>query len=277
MAKRAEDRVAGKLDPAGRLRFVCQGHISEAVPPGWFAEKLKAYKHINVTLRSVGLISTHETESRGELPLGSGFVIAPGIVVGSSMLPSVPSGSGKHQKRVQLKIEFSRSKCIETPAVFSISEVLYYDSSNNNLVMKLEARPDLPFPEPIPVQFEKPTRPLTGETVFVVGHPFEDLRMPFEVFQVVFPPPYGVKRFALGKLLGEDNDVLGHDCSTTIGDGGAPLVSLMTGKVLGIHLGGSYLKRNFAKPIWDFLRDPAVQQIQEIRQLVTNSDRKKTP
>ena len=87
----------------------------------------------------------------------------------------------------------------------------------------------------------------------------QEPNMPPEVAAVVFPPPYNDKRASLGRIMrvrsmhvdgvGTRTDpALEHDCSTTSGYGGAPVVSLETGKVVGIHLLGVYRESNTAVP-----------------------------
>ena len=50
--------------------------------------------------------------------------------------------------------------------------------------------------------------------------------------------------------------MLAHDCTSTGGCGGAPLIDLETGEVLGIHFAGQYLKMNYAVPAAELSTDP---------------------
>ncbi len=96
-----------------------------------------------------------------------------------------------------------------------------------------------------------------------MGHPFQDTRAPDqEILTLVFPPPYGVKRVGPGLVMKtKRRGQLPHDCSTSLGDGGAPLASLATGKVLGIHVGGDYMQHNYGWQMWTVLASPKVRKL----------------
>jgi hypothetical protein len=49
-----------------------------------------------------------------------------------------------------------------------------------------------------------------------------------------------------------------HDCSSLPGSGGAPLVDLAGGDVLGLHTSGRPGVTNYAEILWEFARDPVV-------------------
>ena len=49
-----------------------------------------------------------------------------------------------------------------------------------------------------------------------------------------------------------------HDCLTMRGSGGAPVVDLETGYVIGIHTHGEFLRGGYAQPTWELARDPNV-------------------
>jgi hypothetical protein len=111
------------------------------------------------------------------------------------------------------------------------------------------------------------------EPVYTIGHPNpEPARMPnveqpdsMELFEVIFPPPYGVKRVAWGRLMRvveqERTMNLYHDCSTAPGDLGGPLIRWSTGEVIGVHVGGKSQQYNYAIPAWEFWQDPEFSSI----------------
>ena len=56
-----------------------------------------------------------------------------------------------------------------------------------------------------------------------------------------------MKRAALGEVLdGTEAPELFHDCSTTQGNSGSPIFTLLTGEVVGIHRAGFFMYRNEA-------------------------------
>lgn len=80
------------------------------------------------------------------------------------------------------------------------------------------------------------------EMVAVVGYPAAD---PFRNdpgdMQRYFKGLYDVKRFAPGYLRVQDGPtVLTHDCTTLGGNSGSPVISLESGKAVGLHFAGQY-------------------------------------
>ena len=160
---------------------------------------------------------------------------------------------------------------------FDLEEVLALDPSEGLAggltFFRIKPRAGAAPPPPLPLDVgDTSVAPRDARRVFTVGHPFRDPRMPEAAFVNVFPPPYGVKRVALGELVApgpgapQSND-LTHDCSTSAGDGGAPLVRVDDGKVVGLHYAGEYLKGNSAVPIGRILTHPKVRELKEIKEL----------
>jgi hypothetical protein len=82
--------------------------------------------------------------------------------------------------------------------------------------------------------------------VFIVGHPISDLQDDPNV-ATVFGPLDGTKRLSPGKI----NQVLGgnalaHDCSTTNGSSGSPLIDFASYQAVGLHYFGTPGVRNEA-------------------------------
>lgn len=106
---------------------------------------------------------------------------------------------------------------------------------------------------PIPVQLE-PLSAGEGRDVSVIGYPAIDFRKPPEVLKSVFGQVFDVKRVMPGKLVAVVEDevapIIKHDCSTLGGTGGAPLLDLASGKVIGVHVASIYLKEAMAAGSW---------------------------
>lgn len=83
-----------------------------------------------------------------------------------------------------------------------------------------------------------------GEIVGVVGYPASDpYRNDPDDMERYFRGLYDVKRFSPGYLKlapGDGAAVLGHDCTTLGGNSGSPVISLETGRVVGLHFAGKY-------------------------------------
>lgn len=78
-----------------------------------------------------------------------------------------------------------------------------------------------------------------AELVAVVGYPAWDSRNDATEMDRYFRGLYDVKRFAPGFLIHRD-EMLSHDCTTLGGNSGSPVVSLVTGRVVGLHFAGRY-------------------------------------
>jgi hypothetical protein len=77
------------------------------------------------------------------------------------------------------------------------------------------------------------------------------------LMDLVFGKVYNVKRLQPGVLLEmkEGSDEFVHDCFTSGGTGGAPVIDLATNLVLGLHYGGKFdseeeRKFAFAWTLW---------------------------
>jgi S1-C subfamily serine protease len=82
--------------------------------------------------------------------------------------------------------------------------------------------------------------------VVAVGYPLEDkVRNPLFT-RNMFGTSYGVLRAAPGQCTGAFSDGFYHDCTTLGGNSGSPIVSLRTGKILGLHASGGFLWKNEA-------------------------------
>jgi len=108
-----------------------------------------------------------------------------------------------------------------------------------------------------------------GRRVYAVGYPIEDSRnlwgqkiTPVPVFRRVFgidEESLGTKRFSPGTILGwENTNVFTHDASTLPGSSGSCIVDFENRRVVGLHFGGGYAKRNFAVSIWKMKEDPVL-------------------
>ncbi|WBV51982.1 phospholipase D-like domain-containing protein [Chryseobacterium gambrini] len=102
-----------------------------------------------------------------------------------------------------------------------------------------------PLPKPIELADEIEE----GEVVVTIGYPARDPNIPDqEIVLNIFGNVYDKKRLAPGEVIKVDNFELEHDCSTLGGNSGSAVISLLTGKAVGLHFAGLYLQRNFAVP-----------------------------
>jgi len=254
-----------KLQAVRPVSFVCNNDIaaSEQFHPEWFAPDSAAHQIVKRAVASVGLIRLKGGSGRSSSAevLGTGFMIADGVLITVNLNPAAPFEMKRWPSA--LTVEFASTVCEEPSRSFSVGEILLKDDNSHITLLRLEERRGTRLPPPLELQKTRPAKALTGHKIFVVGHPFQDSRAPdAELFNQTFPPPYGVKRVAPGLILKvKERGIVAHDCSTSAGDGGAPLVSLTTGKVLGIHIGGFFMKHNYGRPMWSVLAPATVREV----------------
>jgi hypothetical protein len=234
-------------------------------PTDWFAPGSPEHERVRAALPAVGLVQSQDRK-------GVTVAAATGFLVGPDVLATFPvpwQTPRKTNKKPGIFVDFARTVANEPPQRFRASEELYRDDSF--LLLKLEAPPDQPLPSPLSLRRTRPDGPpLADEAIFLVGHPAAAGAVVGDPAAAsrMFPPPYGVKRVALG-LAGEtDPDAAGlaeadvrHDCSTTTGDGGAPLISLASGEALGMHLGGAFGRGNFGRSIWSMVEKAEIRAV----------------
>jgi V8-like Glu-specific endopeptidase len=262
------------------VMFACPEHSPEdhLAAQRLFQSDDRKRQNVERVLPAVGLIIENKPETSDGGTLGAGFLIGPGIMLTSGHFSMTKPGGDA----LGAGVEFSRTVCDDSRSArieakrARVDSVIYKNDRETNTLrkfslLKVVAPRGEVLPAPIPLQVEMPRDSLAETDIFVVGHPQRDLRIPPEVFYKVFPPPYGVKRLAFGKVMNANRNEVWHDSSTAGGDGGAPVVCLSTGRVLGMHVEGTYLETNIALSMWKILEDPEVRQIPGIREILEKS------
>ncbi|WP_247237713.1 alpha/beta fold hydrolase [Telluribacter sp. SYSU D00476] len=110
---------------------------------------------------------------------------------------------------------------------------------------------------------------IQGRAVVVIGYPMLDYRNDFDLQHKIFRRVYGKKRLLPGTLMshevvksfGNEVEALTHDSSTLGGNSGSLVLDLETGKVLGLHFAGRYLKANYAVPSWQLACDDRMKGV----------------
>ena len=142
---------------------------------------------------------------------------------------------------------------------FVIDEVLYVESSEDPDIAIFRLKPPTGLGAPSPIALDlNPSSGWTNRNVFVAGHPIKDLTDDQNVVKV-FGELDGTKRFSPGhvlQLLG--TDVLAHDCSTTNGSSGSPLIDFAGSKAVGLHYFGHPGARNEAVLLSAIADHPAI-------------------
>ncbi len=189
------------------------------------------------------LYSVGRIDSAPKTPIGTGFLVAPGLLVTNRhVLDMLSRGTGmleKGQAVVRFKYEFGSGED-EGPV-----DILRAVATHPRLDLAL-----LEVEEPAggarpPLEVDEAGVEL-GHPVVTVGYPLEDTKRNPLFLNVLFAGVFGVKRAALGEVAGHAPQALVHDCSTVGGNSGSPVFSMKTGRVVGVHCEGFFLYRNQA-------------------------------
>ncbi len=86
------------------------------------------------------------------------------------------------------------------------------------------------------------------ELVTLIGYPARDARNDADAQEKYFRDLYDVKRLAPGRITQAltGQTLLMHDCTSLGGNSGSPLISLESGKVVGLHFAGVFGQGNSA-------------------------------
>ncbi|QEH35827.1 hypothetical protein OJF2_43840 [Aquisphaera giovannonii] len=205
-------------------------------------------------LPAVGRI---EVDNHPQLPyVGTGWLIADDVVVTAGFVAREFAESGGHGfvfrpgspnplNLMAARIDFRREGRSGNPRPFAVREVLDISGESQTQLAFLRLEPLGPYGPLSPPLNLAGQPPEVGRDVAVVGYPAIDSRMDQGVMRAVFGDVFEVKRVAVGRITGVEGSTLRHDCTTTGGTGGAPIVDLATGEVIGLHLGGQQFGNKF--------------------------------
>lgn len=135
--------------------------------------------------------------------------------------------------------------------IFRLKEPLLFPAESDPDVAVLRVERRSLTGHPLPPSLQLATTPATLEQVVaVVGHPANDPEHnPNPAWlQAFFQGQFGVKRLQPGRITGLAINELHHDCTTTGGSSGSPLLDVQTGLVLGLHNWGEFMLHNSAVP-----------------------------
>lgn len=214
-------------------------------PPSEWAQLEQHRTTINAAIASTCRI---ETTGSSDLDwLGTGFVIAPGLVATNrhvlDLAASRDSGRWEFDPGISLHVDFGEELNGPAPRELPVTGIWGVHSQFDLAILEV---PEAASPAPIR---PSPQAFADGEDVVVIGYPaFDSRRNDLAVMDQIFRGIYNVKRLLPGKVMGRDlpNWVFRHDASTLGGNSGSPVVSVSTGRLLGIHFRGKYLQWNEA-------------------------------
>lgn len=126
-----------------------------------------------------------------------------------------------------------------------VEEILFVAGEHAPDVAFLRIASDTPLPEPLQLSTSEPE---LRSSIGTVGYPAFDPRNGADAVADVFGDVFDKKRFAPGKISHINDSVhwFVHDAATLGGASGSAIISLDTGRVVGLHFSGRFLEGNFA-------------------------------
>jgi len=212
--------------------LVGDNHLKIEKDSPW-ADALAENKRLVDATRAVGRIETSDDTLEY---VGTAFLVERSIAITVDYVASTLKNAekswvnfsnfeGKSRERAEIiNIEIHRKSGLA---------VLYLD--NNLNITPLELNTDRPA--------------LKNDMIATIGFPSIDVRIDQDIQRNIFGGIFGAKRVSPGLILERDKHVYKHDCSTTGGSGGSPLILVETGKVIGVHDHGYANEFNTAKLI----------------------------
>lgn len=223
----------------------------------WISLATAATANMLGVCRAVGRIDKEIDGKRQSL--GTGWLIGPRTLVTNAHVgvhlarhkPGLPANDPRKGYRLRSDVkgfvDFSIEHAAKDPSEIAIEQVLYVEHSQvpDIAVFRLADSPELKERPGICLDLEE--RPVWEKTnVFTVGHPIVDLQDDPNV-ATVFGSLDGTKRLSPGQvrqILG--GDTIAHDCSTTNGSSGSPVIDFASYRVVGLHYYGIPGERNEA-------------------------------
>ena len=224
----------------------------------WIGLATAAEAKMICVCRAVGCI-VREVDGKREA-IGTGWLISPRTLVTNAHVgihlvrrkPDAPADDPRKGYRLRPDVngfvDFSLEHAIKPPSEVPIEQVLYLEPSEvpDIAVFRLADAPAL-LEGRRKIDLDLVERPVWEKAnVFTVGHPIVDLQNDPNV-ATVFGPLDGTKRLSPGKVgVILEGDTLTHDCSTTNGSSGSPVIDFGSYQAVGLHYFGRPGKRNEA-------------------------------
>lgn len=224
--------------------LIQQGLFDPSPSPTWNEILGDALPVLKGVIPSVGRIEVKNHDNKEWI--GTGFMIEPGLLMTNRhvareflvMKEPYAFRTNMDGKSLKAWIDFreehkqpEEEECDITEAVYIADEedldlaILRCPSAQNKVpALKLLGTPD---PKTI---------------VASIGYPWKDTRGLASIQEVItriFNNIFGVKRISPGRIIeGGGPGMVYHDCSTTGGSSGSPIIEVNTGKVVGLHFNG---------------------------------------
>ena len=265
IARQSDLTSSGRDAVSDALRSLAERNpIVDSVDPSMGLRESSVFQSLSdaqrqklfAVIRATGKIKIKEHPT---LPYaGTGFLISPTLVLttdytAETFAPDLPKDGRSVAPKYPVGIDFGGTLNAPDEDALTVASVISVSlgGTSNGKVALLEVSGSA-LSEILPVSIGSITDEDSDADVAVVGFPSFDPRMPAEVSMAAFGTDYGIKRVLFGKIIGEiaapgftDDDGFAHDAVTSGGVGGAPVVRLRDGAVVGVHYSGYW--REWAK------------------------------
>jgi len=257
-----ESIIAAQLRPALPIR---DGSFEVIGKSMWRDTLEDARSTLESVIPAVGRVNTVDSS----MPyVGSAFLVGKDLVMTTRHVAAIfVKGVGDQRLSVGdgISIDFLCEMGSPNKMEVDVSEAVFIHPYFDVAALRL-ARTVTHVP-PLVLATRKPEDTENRE-IAAIGYPAFDARNDAGVMSAVFKDNYNRKSLMPGRTTGVEGvqsfgsniTTLAHDASTSGGTGGAPIVDLQSGEVLGVQFAGRYLVSNYAVPSWDLARDPRIRQ-----------------
>jgi V8-like Glu-specific endopeptidase len=265
LSRYEEDGLEALISLYGRPALLVQDNDFSTPPARW--RVLEEYREsIRGILPAVGRI---ELENHPRYSwIGTGFLAGEDILMTNRHVAVV--FVEKHNKKwrfssgISANVDYREEFQREEEAEFQLIECLGIHSRYDLALFRVAANGsgNRGLPEPLKLSANRPNA-TNSLRVYAVGYPAMDDRNDLGDMMRIFKGVFDVKRLQPGYITGKTNGAyfkIKHDCSTLGGSSGSPLLDLETGKVIGLHYAGEYLKENSAVPLWNLANDSLLKK-----------------
>lgn len=191
--------------------------------------------------------------------VGTAWVAAPDLVVTNrhvaKVFTEVRGGRlefrpGYPGAKMEAAIDFLEEHENQQTHIFRVVDILYLagDDEPDIAILKVEKRNGTGAELKESIRFAA-SPPRLKQFVAAIGYPAYDSRIPdADLIEKFFGDIFNKKRLAPGQIIDNADGLLSHDCSTSGGNSGSPVIDLESGEMLGLHFSGQFLRQNLAVP-----------------------------
>lgn len=147
---------------------------------------------------------------------------------------------------IRASVDFLRESSSAATALFDLKRILHIEEDPGPDVAFLRVK-QVAGGQRLAKQIPLASNIQETEDAAVIGYPAYDTRIPdFDLMQSIYGGEYNIKRLAPGAVTAIDSKIISHNCTTLGGSSGSIVLDLKSGKALGLHFSGRFLRANYA-------------------------------